>query len=371
MKNERRLSFPGAPGYSPARWKARSYSHAVGQIISIVLTSEVIVTAIHNRYSHGELMKKIIPTRRNFIGSAAAIAVGSLALSSLARGQTTNSPVARATGNIKTKDGTQLYIKDWGQGRPVIMLAAWPLSADCWDYHAHVLTGAGYRAIAYDRRGFGRSSQPSDGYNYDTFADDLAAVIEATDASDITLAGYSMGGGEVVRYLSRHSARKIRQVALVASIAPGIAKTKLNPDGVDRTFFDGLKGSVHKDKAGFLAGLLKDVFYDISIAGTTPVTQATVDWSWQMAMQAGLRGLVGCIDAFGGADFRPELSAINLPTLILHGTADKPVPFALTARQAAAGIKNSKLVAYQGAAHGILASERDRVAQDLLAFLRS
>jgi non-heme chloroperoxidase len=310
-------------------------------------------------------------TRRNFIGAAATMAVGSLALPSRTRGQSTSSPVARVTGGVKTRDGTQLYVKDWGQGRPVILLAAWPLSADCWDHHAHVLAGAGYRAIAYDRRGFGRSSQSSDGYEYDTLADDLAAVIEATGARDITLAGYSMGGGEIVRYLSRHGAQKIRQVALVASIVPGIVRTKLSPDGVDRAFFEGLKESILQDKAGFLAGLLKDVFYDVSIMGTTPVTQAILDWSWQMAMQAGLRGLVGCVDAFGGADFRPELPTITVPTLILHGTADKPVPYALTARHAAAGIKSSTLVTYEGSAHGLLVTERDRVAHDLLAFLAS
>jgi non-heme chloroperoxidase len=309
-------------------------------------------------------------TRRHFIGATATAAVGSLALPAVASAQTSFVP-ARATGSVKTNDGAQLYVKDWGQGRPVILLAAWPLSADCWDYHAHVLAQAGYRAIAYDRRGFGRSSQPSEGYNYDTLADDLAAVIEATGARDLTLAGYSMGGGEVVRYLTRHGSQKIRQMALIASIAPGIAKTKLNPDGVDRAFFDGIKEGVLKDKAGFFAGLLKDAFYDVSIVGATPVTQTTIDWSWQMAMQAGLRGLIGCVDAFGGADFRPELSGLTLPTLVLHGTADKPVPFAFTARHVADGIKHAKLVAYEGAAHGILVSERERVTQDLLAFLAS
>lgn len=303
-------------------------------------------------------------TRRKFIGvtAAATAAIGAAALPTSARAQS-------ASARIKTKDAVELYVKDWGKGRPVILTHAWPLSADCWDYHACVLANAGYRAIAYDRRGFGRSSQPSIGYDYDTLADDLAAVMEATGVRDITLVGYSMGGGEIVRYLSRHGSKNVIKAALVASIVPGIVKTKLNPGGLDRTVFDGIKEGVLKDKAGFIASLLKDAFYDVGIGGTHSVSSAALDWSWQMAMQAGLRGLVGCVDAFGHADFRPELAAVTVPTLILHGTADKPVPFELTARPAATGIAQSKLVEYKGASHGVLVTERDRVTHDLLEFL--
>ena len=303
--------------------------------------------------------------RRKLFGiSAAAAVAGAAAVPAVAAAQVTSA-------RIKTKDSTELYVKDWGAGRPVIFTHAWPLSADSWENQALALVEAGYRVIAYDRRGFGRSSQPSGGYDFDTFADDLAAVLKATGVRDGTLVGHSMGGGEIVRYFSRHGGKNIVKAGLVASIVPGIVKTRNNPNGVDGTFFDGMKGALRKDRASFLAGLLKDVFYDVSIVGSRPVSREVLDWSFQMAMQGGLRGVIGCIDAFGNADFQPELSMVNVPTLILHGTADKPTPFELTARRAAAGIAQSQLIEYQGAAHGLPVTEGDRVTRDLLDFLAS
>jgi non-heme chloroperoxidase len=300
-------------------------------------------------------------TRRDLLRMTAA-ATCTAALPALARSQD-------AAARVKSNEGVQLYVKEWGQGRPVVLTHAWPLSADCWEHHACVLADAGYRVIAYDRRGFGRSSQPYTGYDYDTLADDLAGVIERSGARDVTLVGYSMGGGEIVRYLSRHGSKNVAKVALVASIVPGIVKTERNPKGLERAVFDGIRASVLNDKAGFLAELLASAFYDVGNKNTHAVSAATVDASWQMAMQAGLRALVGCVDAFGGVDFRPELAAVDVPTLILHGTADKPVPIELSARQAAAGIAGAKLIEYAGASHGILVTERERVTRDLLAFL--
>jgi pimeloyl-ACP methyl ester carboxylesterase len=308
-------------------------------------------------------------SRRNLLGIGAA-AVGATALPLTARSQGAGAASSRA-GYIKTNDGVELFIKDWGRGRPIILTHAWPLSSDCWEQQAVSLAEAGYRVISYDRRGFGRSSQPSAGYDYNTFADDLAAVIKATGAKDATLAGFSMGGGEIVRYLSRHGSKGIVKAALVATVVPGLAKSKNNPHGVDPAFFDGLKEDLRKDRATFLAGLLKDVFYDVqtSAKSTNPVSQAVLDWSMQMAMQAGLRALIGSVDAFGKEDFVPDLAAVTVPTLILHGNADKPVPFELTARRAAAGIKQAKVVEYGGASHGLLVTERERVTQDLLGWL--
>jgi pimeloyl-ACP methyl ester carboxylesterase len=308
-------------------------------------------------------------SRRNFMGMAAAAAAIVPALAGKAQAA---APSSRSvSGTIKLKDHTELFVKDWGRGRPVVLTHAWPLSSDCWDQQAIALVDAGYRVISYDRRGFGRSSQPDGGYTYNQFADDLAEVLQATGARDATLVGFSMGGGEIVRYMSRHNGKHVKQIGLVATVVPGLAKGPNNPNGVDPAFFDGLKDNLRKDRLTFFSGLLRDVFYDVqtSAKSTVPVSQAVVDWSVQMAMQAGLRSLIGSVDAFGKEDFWPDLAAIKVPTLILHGNADKPVPFELTARRAAKGIAQAKLIEYAGATHGLLVSERDRVTRELLEFL--
>jgi non-heme chloroperoxidase len=306
----------------------------------------------------------MISRRILFATAATAAAVAAITTAPAPALAQANPP--RVSAPIRTKDGTILYVKDWGAGRPVILTHAWPLSSDCWDYHADALAEAGYRVISYDRRGFGRSSQPSGGYDYNTFADDLAAVIEGTGARDATLIGYSMGGGEIVRYLSRHGGSRVIKAGLVGSVVPGLLKTRNNPNGVEAAFFDGVKEGIRKDRPAFLAGLLRDVFYD---AGSQPVSREVLDWSLGMALQAGLRGTIGCIDAFGKEDFVPDLAAVKVPTLILHGDADKPVPVALTARRAAAGIAQAKLIEYPGVGHGLLVTERERVLRDLLGFL--
>jgi non-heme chloroperoxidase len=270
---------------------------------------------------------------------------------------------------IRTKDSTDIYVKDWGAGRPVILISCWPFSADCWDAQALALAEAGYRVITYDRRGFGRSSQPDRGYDYDTLADDLAAVIETTAAKDATIIGYSMGGGEVVRYMSRHNGAKIIKAGLIGSVVPYIVRAEDNPSGVDAQVFEGIKESLRQNRLQFYAGFFKDFFYDTE---TSPelITQELLDWSLQMAMQAGLRGTIACVDTFT-TDFRAELSAMSVPTLILHGTADKPVPIDPTGRAAAAGIRQSRLIEYQGASHGLLVTEKERLTRDLLDFLAS
>jgi len=314
-------------------------------------------------------------TRRDFLGAATktAAAVTTAALSSNVNAAAASaSNVARAvTGHLKLKDGTELFVKDWGRGRPVVLTHAWPLSSDCWDQHAVALVDAGYRVISYDRRGFGRSTQPAGGYNYNQFADDLAEVMTATSAKNATLVGFSMGGGEIVRYLSRHGTKNVIKTALVASIVPGLAKGPNNPNGVEPAFFDGLKESLRKDRLTFYGGLLRDVFYDVETSrnSTSPISQAVIDWSVQQAMQAGLLPLIESVDAFGKEDFWPDLAAVTVPTLIVHGNADKPVPFDLTARRAAQGIRGSKLIEYAGATHGLLVSERERLTRDLIGFL--
>ena len=300
-------------------------------------------------------------TRRTFVACSLATAAA-LAFPVSARAQ------ARSA-RIKTKDSTELHVKEWGTGgRTVIFTHAWPLSADIWDYQAAALADAGHRVLAYDRRGFGRSSQPAAGYDFDTLSDDLAAVIAESGARDVTLVGYSMGGGEIVRYCSRHGGKQVAKAALVGAAASYLLKTDDNPDGLDRAVFDGIKQGVQGDRKAYLAGLLSDVFFDAKRPATNPVTPATIDWALGIAMQAGVAATAACVDSFGLTDFRPELASVSVPTLVLHGTADIPVPIAL-ARITARGIKQSTMIEYADVSHGLVVTERDRVMRDLQAFI--
>ena len=269
---------------------------------------------------------------------------------------------------ITTGDNTKLYVKDWGAGRPVVLLHGWPLSADSWDDQAMLIADAGFRVIAYDRRGFGRSEQPWNGYNYDTLADDLATVIEQTGAKDATIVGFSMGGGEVARYLSRHNGRNVAQAALVASVVPYMLKTDDNPEGTPKATFDKMTAQMKEDRAKFFANFFKD-FYGVGLI-SQPVSDELLEWSRNTAMQASLKATLACAEAFATTDFRHDLSAFTVPTLIIHGTADKTVPIAASARAAAAAIPDSTLIEYDGAPHGLLATHKERVAADLLEFLR-
>jgi len=306
-------------------------------------------------------------TRRTFLhASLGALAATSAAaaLPRLAFGQ-------GRTVKIKTRDGTELFVKDTGgAGRAVVMTHAWPLNADVWDHQAAQLSKAGFRVVTYDRRGFGRSDKPAGGYDFDTFADDLANVIEQTGVRDATLVGYSMGGGEVVRYLSRHNGRNVAKVGLVGAAAHYLLKTENNPVGIDGAVFDGIKQGVQGDRKAYLAGLLRDVFLDAKRPSTNAVTQEMIDSTLAMAMQASVAATVACVDAFAKTDFRPELAAVKVPTLVLHGTADIPVPFAI-GKATAEGVAQSKLIEYPDASHGIVLTERNRVTRDLQAFIAS
>jgi len=268
---------------------------------------------------------------------------------------------------ITTRDDTRLYVKDWGAGRPVILLHGWPLSADSWDDQAMALADAGFRTIAYDRRGFGRSDQPWGGYNYDTLADDLADVLAATGATDVTLVGFSMAGGEVARYLSRHGGKGVTQAALISSVVPYMLQTDDNPHGVPAPMFAQMTAGMKADRAQFFAGFFKD-FYGVGVI-KHPVSNELLENSCDVAMQASLKATLACAEAFGTTDFRPDLAAFTIPTLIIHGTADHTVPIDATGRAAAVGIPHAKLIEYDGAPHGLFATEKDRLTADLLAFL--
>ena len=270
---------------------------------------------------------------------------------------------------IKTHDQTDLYVKEWGTGRPVILLHGWPLSADSWDDQAMAIADAGMRAIAYDRRGFGRSGQPWSGYDYDTLTDDLATVMEQTGAKDAALVGFSMGGGEVARYMSRHSGKGVAKAALISSVVPFMLKTPDNPDGTDQSKFDEMTRGMKEDRAKFFAGFFKD-FYGVSLV-SHPVSDEFVHSSWNVAMQAGLKPTLACAKSFATTDFRHDLPAFRCPTLIIHGTSDKTVPIDAAGRAAAKGISNSELLEYDGEPHGLFATAKERFTNDLLRFLRS
>ena len=269
---------------------------------------------------------------------------------------------------IKTRDGTDLYVKDWGSGRPVVLIHGWPLSSDSWDDHAMALAEAGFRAIAYDRRGFGRSGQPWSGYDYDTLSDDLADVLKETGAEeDVTLVGFSMGGGEVARYMSRHDGRGVVAAGLIASVVPYMLKTDDNPDGVPEAELAKIAAGIKEDRVSFFANFFKG-FYGIGVM-SHPVSNEQLMWAWRVAMQAGLKPTLACAESFGHTDFRPDLAAFRVPTLVVHGTSDATVPIDATARKAAAGISGSQLIEYDGAPHGLTVTEKDRFTKDLLTFL--
>jgi pimeloyl-ACP methyl ester carboxylesterase len=270
--------------------------------------------------------------------------------------------------HVTTADKATLYVKDWGAGRPVILMSGWPLSSDSWDDQAMVIAGSGYRVIAYDRRGFGRSSQPWGGYDYDTLADDLATVIEQTGAVDATLVGFSMGGGEVARYMSRHEGKSVVKAALISSIVPCMLQSDSNPYGVKQAAFDGMAEQMRDDRAQFFHAFFKD-FFGVSLL-SHPVSGELIDWARNQAMQASLRATLECAKSFATTDFRGELAAFNVPTLVIHGTDDTTVPIAATARPAHTGIAHSTLIEYEGAPHGIFATHKHRLSEDLLEFIR-
>lgn len=268
---------------------------------------------------------------------------------------------------VTASDDTKLFYKSWGSGTPVVLIHGWPLNADSWDDVALGLADAGYRAIAYDRRGFGRSDQPWTGYDYDTLADDLAAVIEQTDAGGAALAGFSMGGGEVARYLSKHGSAKVKAAVLIASVVPFLVKRDDNPDGVDHSVFDQIKAGIREDWPDFMRTFAKG-FYGVGLI-SKPVSQGVLDQSFQAAMMAGLWPTLACVQAFGMTDFRQDTRAFDVPTLIMHGTSDATVPIDSSARPAAKLIPSAQVIEYDGGPHGLLATHKTEVTRDLIAFL--
>lgn len=270
---------------------------------------------------------------------------------------------------INTRDNNQIYLKDWGQGNLVVLIHGWPLSADSWDDLGIKLVEAGHRVIAYDRRGFGRSSQSWDGYDYDTLADDLAAVLDYAAQGKAAIVGFSMGGGEVARYLSRHGNEKISKAVLIASILPFRLQTNDNPAGTPQAKFDKTAQAIRSDRALFFNGFFKD-FFGVT-ESSQPVSNELLEWARSIAMQASVKATLSCLASFSTTDFRKDLSAFQVPTLFIHGTEDLTVPIESSSRLAAAAIPQSTFLEYPGAPHGLFATEKERLARDLLQFLKN
>ena len=274
-----------------------------------------------------------------------------------------------SSSTITTKDDTEIYYKDWGKGPVVTFSHGWPLNSDAWDGQMFFLAQNGFRVVAHDRRGHGRSSQTSSGNDMDGYADDLAAVIEALDLKDAVLVGHSTGGGEVVRYIARHGKERGAKAVLIAAVPPIMLKTPANPEGLPMEVFDNLRSGLTKDRSQFYKDLAIP-FYGANRPGTK-VSQGTLDQFWLWSMQAGLKNAYESIKAFSETDFTEDLKKINVPTLVMHGDDDQIVPVKDSAVKSARLIRGAKEIYYPGAAHGLTATHQDQVNADLLAFLRS
>jgi non-heme chloroperoxidase len=270
---------------------------------------------------------------------------------------------------IDAKDGTEIYYYDWGTGKPVVLIHGWPLTSASWEYQARVLAESGHRVIAYDRRGFGRSGWAYSGYDYDTLASDLNELMQALDLNGATLIGFSMGGGEIARYLATYGPARVARAVLIAAVTPYLLKTESNPEGVDKKVFDDIVENLVKDRFAFLQQFGQKFYGRTMISHT--VSEPFLQFTQSMAMTASPKATIDLVRAWSETDFRSDLKGFTVPTLVIHGTDDATVPLEVAGRRAAALIPRAELLEYEGEPHGLIATAPDRLNADLLDFLKS
>lgn len=271
---------------------------------------------------------------------------------------------------IVTRDGVELYYKDWGSGQPIVFSHGWPLNADSWESQMLFLATNGYRVIAHDRRGHGRSSQPWDGNDMDHYADDLAELIEALDLKDAVLLGFSTGGGEVARYIGRHGTRRVAKAGLISAVPPLMLQTERNPDGVPMAVFDGLRAGSLANRSQLYRDIASGPFFGFNRPGAQ-VSQGLIDAFWMQGMLAGHKNTYDCIAAFSATDFTDDLKKFDVPTLVVHGDDDQIVPIGSAGQAAARLVADARLLVYPGAPHGLTDTHKDRLNADLLAFIQN
>jgi pimeloyl-ACP methyl ester carboxylesterase len=262
----------------------------------------------------------------------------------------------------------ELYYEDHGAGKPVVLIHGWPLSGASWEKQTAALLAAGFRVITYDRRGFGKSSQPAIGYEYDTFAEDLHKLVTTLDLRDFALVGFSMGGGEVARYIGKHGTDRVSKAVFISSVPPYLLKAPDNQTGVEMGVFDGIKKAIAADRPAFMTQFLNN-FYNVDQLGGKLISDEVVRLSWNVAMGASAKGTLDCVTAWY-TDFRKDLPKVNVPALVIHGDADRIVPIDASGRRTHEQVKGSKLVVLQGAPHGLIWTHADRVNAELLSFLK-
>ena len=268
---------------------------------------------------------------------------------------------------IGTQDGTEIFYRDLGTGTPVVLIHGWPLSGDMWDIQLNYLAEHGVRAIAYDRRGFGRSDQPWSGYDYDTLASDLNDLLEELDVRGATLVGFSMGGGEVVRYLSRYGTSRVNKAVLVGAVTPFLLKAEDNPEGIEGKIFEGIEEQIRKDRPAYMKEF-GPKFYGRSLVHHT-VSEPELEWTQAMALTGSTRSTLATAKSWSSTDFRSDLAAITIPVLVIHGTSDWTVPIDVSGRRTAKLLSNATLSEYEGEPHGLFLTAADRLNEELLQFV--
>lgn len=312
------------------------------------------------------------PARRNLLAGGAVLAAGAFSMRAEAAPQRSPQPnrsISMTTDTLIAKDGTQIYYKDWGAGPVVTFSHGWPLNSDAWDGQMHFLARNGFRVIAHDRRGHGRSGQPSSGNDMNGYADDLAQLIETLDLKRISMVGHSTGGGEVARYIGRHGTARVKKAVLVGAVTPFMLKTDDNPNGIPLEIFDGFRKDAQANRSQQYLDIASGPFFGFNKPGATP-SQGLIQSFWVQGMQAGHKATYDSIAAFSASDFRDDLRRFDVPTLVIHGGDDQIVPVDLTANAVPRYAKGAKVIVYPGAPHGITDTHKDRLNQDLLDFLR-